>query len=90
MSGIGSFKTRKQCYVAKGVDFLFFFWIYHVKPENFEHGTRRVDKLLFSMGNVFNSALVDIGQSQEFLFFGHCVQKICLRTASMVAYVLPP
>lgn len=45
-----------------------FFFRHHVKTENFEHGTRRVDKLLFSMGNVFNSALVDIGQSQEFRF----------------------
>ncbi len=51
----------------------------------------RVDKTaLFPMRTTVNSVFVDIVWSKEFSFFGHCVQKLCLRTASAVAYVQPP
>lgn len=42
----------------------------HVKPENCEHGTSRVDKTaLFPMRTTVNSVFVDIVWSKEFRFF---------------------
>lgn len=86
MSGTGSLKWQENSIMCQMV------LIYHVKPENVEHGTRRVDKLhCFLWEPQLTPHLWILCSPRYFVFFLAIAYKRFVRgLASTVAYVLPP